>query len=275
MMELILVPLAGISLLAASYSDLKRREVPDWLSYSLIISALGVRSIFSVELGWSLLLSGVLGLAAGYLVACLFYYTHQWGGGDSKLLMGMGAVIGIAYPLNFSSLDWLWYLILLLLLGAFYGLFWMLFLAVKNRSQFSQEFREAMGFNRELHRGMWAFSLVVVGFSIFARPFWPLSLIPVGLFYLFSFVNSVERSCFYRKADVKKLTEGDWLEENVFVDGRKILSKKTLEKKDLELLHRHKVKEVLIKEGVPFVPSFLLAYLVLVFGKGLLSGLFF
>ena len=46
---------------------------------------------------------------------------------------------------------------------------------------------------------------------------------------------------------------------------------KTLEKEDvwkLRFMEREKkIKQVLIKEGVPFVPSFLFAYLLLVFGS--------
>ena len=50
-----------------------------------------------------------------------------------------------------------------------------------------------------------------------------------------------------------------------------MMRKKTLESKDifkLKKLHSEgKIKEVLIKEGIPFIPSFLFAYLMLVFGK--------
>ena len=39
-LDVILIILALIVLLIASYTDLKTREVPDWLNYSLIFSAL-------------------------------------------------------------------------------------------------------------------------------------------------------------------------------------------------------------------------------------------
>ena len=49
------------------------------------------------------------------------------------------------------------------------------------------------------------------------------------------------------------------------------MEEKTLEKEDvwkLRFLEREKkIVKVLIKEGVPFVPSFLFAYLLLVFGQ--------
>ena len=66
------------------------------------------------------------------------------------------------------------------------------------------------------------------------------------------------------------MTEGDWLAEEVVIQGKKVLKKKTLTNSDIEKLHTHKISSVLIKEGIPFVPSFLIAYLFLLFGKDLM-----
>ena len=106
----------------------------------------------------------------------------------------------------------------------------------------------------------------------FLKPFiWILIIFPLGFFYLFIFVNTVEKSCFFKKISPERLTEGDWLIEDVKVGKKIVMEAKTLEKEDvwkLRFLEREgKFKQVLIKEGVPFVPSFLFAYLLLVFGK--------
>src|SRR3989344_683984 len=132
----ILIPITLFALLIASYTDIKHREVADWINYGLIFAALGIRSIVSVEQGWSILLSGLLGLGVCYGLAATLYYTNQWGGGDSKLLMAMGAVIGIEYPFTAASLNLGGYLTGLLLLGAVYGLLWMGFLAIQNTKLF-------------------------------------------------------------------------------------------------------------------------------------------
>src|SRR3989338_5965028 len=95
LLEPVLYGVALAALLAASYTDLKTREVPDWLSYGLIFSALGIRALFSLgELDGGILLRGLAGFAVFVAIAYLMYYTRQWGGGDSKLLMGLGAAIG-------------------------------------------------------------------------------------------------------------------------------------------------------------------------------------
>ncbi|PIO05594.1 hypothetical protein COT47_04145, partial [Candidatus Woesearchaeota archaeon CG08_land_8_20_14_0_20_43_7] len=38
-----------------------------------------------------------------------------------------------------------------------------------------------------------------------------------------------------------------------------------IEKKQIAILLKHKVKKVLVREGIPFVPSFLIAFIVNVF----------
>tara|TARA_Y100000310_G_C20561758_1_gene753418 strand:- start:21 stop:866 length:846 start_codon:yes stop_codon:yes gene_type:complete len=259
-----------ITLLIASYSDLKTREVPDWLNYGLIFMALGIRLIFSVNSGWYILLSGVLGFAVCFLIAHLFYYTNQWGGGDAKLLMGMGAMIGITYPFNVESFNILFFFIALLFLGAIYGLIWMFALALQKK-WFWLDFKNAVNEYKKFHYGLIIFTVLLI-IPVFLSPFL-LSLIvfPLGVFYLFIFINTVEKSCFIKKISVNKLTPGDWLAEDVKLNHKIVLKKKTLEEKDLKKLKQlhsnGKLNKVLVKEGIPFIPSFLFAYLFLIFGK--------
>ena len=64
-----------------------------------------------------------------------------------------------------------------------------------------------------------------------------------------------------------KITEGDWIVEDVIVDNKRICGPKDLgiEKEQikelLRLKSRNKIKTVLVKYGIPFIPSFLLAFL--------------
>ncbi|MEK6938658.1 MAG: prepilin peptidase, partial [Nanoarchaeota archaeon] len=89
-LEATLIVVTLFALIIASYCDLKWREVPDWISYGLIFAALGIRAIFSLSSGWEIFISGALGFGVFLGLSCLLYYSYQWGGGDSKLLMGMG-----------------------------------------------------------------------------------------------------------------------------------------------------------------------------------------
>ncbi len=270
----ILAAVALPALAIAVYSDLKTREVPDWLSYGLIFAALGIRAIYSFQEGWNFLLSGILGLAAGFALASLFYYTRQWGGGDSKLLMGMGAVIGLSLPFTSRSLLFFGYFCLVLFLGAFYGLAWVSMAALRSGKEFRLAFRQALNEKKLLHSAAWTLTAVLVILSLFFSFVWVLVLFPPFFFYLFLFVSSAEKSQFIRQVPVSQLTEGDWLAQDVAAKGEVLMKKKTLEKKDLmELKNLHlqgKINQVTIKEGVPFTPSFLLAYLALLVGKELI-----
>ena len=282
-LEVTLIAVTLFVLIIASYCDLKWREVPDWLSYGLIFAALGVRTIFSIEYGWEILISGAIGFGIFFGLACLLYYSNQWGGGDSKLLMGMGGVIGVAYPFNSSSWNLFWFFLLLLSLGAIYGLLWVAGLATKERKKFLPEFKKAWLEHKKLHLILGIISLVLFILFLFGLKYnfsfiWPIIPFPLITFYLFLFVTTVENSCFIMKREVSKLTEGDWLAEEVKVADKIVMKKKTLEKEDLDLLlkwhQEKKLNQVVVREGVPFVPSFLFAYVALLLSQYFLISFF-
>ena len=269
MMDVLLVAIILVVLVIASYTDLRTKEVPDWLSYGFIVAALGIRGIYSFQEGWQIFVSGLLGFAVFYLLALLFYYTHQWGGGDSKLLMGMGAALGIAYPFSEISFTPLWFLLMLLFSGAVYGMVWLGVLAVKRRNCLFPELRSLLGDHKKLHLGVGFSSILFLGAGFLVHYLLLIVTMLAVLYYLLLFLVAVQSCCFVSERDTKTLTEGDWLAEEVIVHGKKVLAKKTLSNSDIERLHHHKISSVLVKEGIPFVPSFLLAYLTLLFGKDL------
>lgn len=265
--ELLLMFVALAVLAAASISDLKTKEVPDWLNYGFVFAALGIRTIYSFQEGWHFLLSGLLGLALFYLLALFFYYTNQWGGGDSKLLIGMGAVLGITYPFDQSSFTLLWFLLALLFAGGAYGLIWLTVIAFKRRNCLLPELRILFGKHKRFHLGVGFASLFVFGAGVFVNSLLYLLVFAVALYYLLLFLVAAQNCCFIAEKETKALTEGDWLAENVVVHGKRLMKKKTLTRKDIDKLHRENVSSVLIKEGIPFVPCFLIAYLLIVLGK--------
>ena len=95
MIEILLYGLVLLVLLIGSYTDLRTREIPDFLTYGLVFVAFGIRIIFSfIYQNPVYFLEGLFGFIPLFLIALAMFYTGQWGGGDSKFIMGIGASIG-------------------------------------------------------------------------------------------------------------------------------------------------------------------------------------
>ncbi|MGA1822654.1 MAG: hypothetical protein ACMUIG_09005, partial [Thermoplasmatota archaeon] len=89
-----------------------------------------------------------------------------------------------------------------------------------------------------------------------------------AMFYLFIFIKNVEKVAMFVDVAPEKLTEGDWIAKDYFDGKKKICGPKDLgiEKKQIKKLiamkKKGKIKKVKIKLGIPFVPSFLIAYVI-------------
>jgi len=280
MLETLLAVCAFLCLVFASISDIRTREVPDWLNYGLILAALGIRLIFSLALhDWHPIVSGLLGFVAFFLLANLMFYTAQWGGGDSKLLMGLGAVIGLDTSfLGFATIPpLLIFFINVMMVGAVYGLLFSVWLAFRKQRAFLKDFRQRIGKYILLRRIVLAASLIMLIVALLITDYQLRFFISVAtasvllMFYTSLFVKSIEQCCMLRWVPPEKLTEGDWIVNDIVINKKRICGPRDLgiEKSQIKRLialkRRGLVKKVLIKEGIPFVPSFLIAYLITLF----------
>lgn len=85
-------------LVVATICDLRKREVPDWISLAILSWGVVAVVLDVSDIGWLDLLLGVgLGLGLGIP----FFYFGGLGGGDVKLIAAMGAVLGPAGLLVF------------------------------------------------------------------------------------------------------------------------------------------------------------------------------
>ncbi|MBU0980779.1 MAG: A24 family peptidase [Nanoarchaeota archaeon] len=257
----------GIALLLASINDLRTREVPDWLSYSLFALALGYRIFASLIMhDGNILLSGLLGGGIFFVIAVFMFYTGQWGGGDSKLLIGLGTLFG--FQMGWQN-DLVAFVINFLFIGAMYGLIWTFVLALKNRERLAKEFKIKMQ-DKRLITAKWVLlltaALLIAATALLSSPW----LLPIAMtvalviitMYMWIIVKAVEKTCMLKWLPTSKLTEGDWIAEDIIVKGKKVAGIKDLgiTKRQIAELTRKKVKKVLVKEGIPFVPSFFLSY---------------
>jgi prepilin peptidase CpaA len=83
-------PLLGL-LLVAAVIDVRQRRIPNWLTFGLILSGLARAAAFGIPGGPANALAGLL---AGAAVPLVLFILGALGGGDVKLLAGIGAWVG-------------------------------------------------------------------------------------------------------------------------------------------------------------------------------------
>ena len=134
--------LVFLALAAASVTDMRTREVPDWLSYALIAAGIGIRCIDSlITLSWQPIIEGLFGFGAMLALSMGMFYSGQWGGGDTKLLIGIGAMLGL--KLDFSS-TLVSFLINLVIFGALYSMAFSTILVARHWKKFRMEFSKLL-----------------------------------------------------------------------------------------------------------------------------------
>ncbi len=260
-------------IIVACMQDLKRREVDNWLNLLLLISGF-------VYVFYEAVLSGNSGMVfhAGFLLVVmfivmnLFYYGRVFAGGDAKLLFAMTAFfLGATFYGSLTNVGI--FCLFLMVSGSFYGLFYSGVLWWKNRKKVNAEMGKLLAKNRWLVGivlvsgvlmilGVKSFLFFLVGVLLFIFPF------------LYLFAKGLENVSMVREVSGLELREGDWLVHDVAVGSRKVIRADWdgLSLEDIELLKGR--RKVLIKEGLPFVPAFLIAFICYVFLKGWFLGLF-
>ncbi len=270
------VALAGLA--AATYSDLRTREVPDWLNYGMIAAGVGLRLIWAAS-AWDamILVEGLLGLLLFFLVASLMYYGGQWGGGDAKMLMGLGCLMGLGIPRAWTlnempdlAVFWL----LLLLAGALYGLAASVTLSIRNFRALRRSFMPLFAKNRTRLLALLLLALAsAAGSRLSPDQFIRLGLLALSGVAAFTallwiYVKAVEEVCMVKDYPIARLTEGDWIAEDVVVAGKRICGPKDLgvSREQIATLKglagQKKILTVRVKEGIPFLPPFLIAFML-------------
>ena len=275
--DIILLSLAFVALVAGTITDIRKREVPDWINFGLIFSGLGLRIVYSsITSDWMYLIYGLLGFGLFVIIAYTMFYAGQWGGGDSKLLMGLGAVLGIPLSLNPFPLLFI-FVVNALLAGALYGMVYSVVLAHTHKKDFMKNFRKIMHDKKVMRVRIVALALslifivmVIVMIKEMMIIWLLVSLIILAYLsiYLVVFVKAVEFSAMFKLVEPRQLTEGDWIAKEYSLGKEHLcgpkdlgISKKQIERL-IELKRNGKIDKIKIKEGIPFVPSFLIAYIV-------------
>ncbi|MEA3378752.1 MAG: A24 family peptidase [Nanoarchaeota archaeon] len=281
--DILLVLITFVALLIASYLDVKNKEVPDWISFGLIAAALGIRALYAFNFNdWLYLLYGLAGFGLMFILGIILFYAKMWGGADSKLLMAFGAVFAtkpsfIKMELSFFG-EHLFFLLIILIsiaiVGAIYGLGWGIYIYFKNMAKANKEIKRLFikkKFMRKIYFIL-AVSFIFVALIFSSRMLKPITLALAIIFFVYPYfyfiIKGIENVGMVKLISTKKLREGDWIIENVKI-GKKIICQSSdlglskIQLKELRKLNR----QVLIKEGIAFVPAiFLGSFLVIILG---------
>jgi len=248
-MDLLFV-IASVWLVAASITDLKKREVSDWLSFSLIAIAICIRALQSI-IQWDIrpIAICILGMAIFFLLSNILYYTKVFAGGDAKLLIGLGAIMpSIAFLSN------------ILVVGSIYGILFSIWLAIANWKKVLLQAGK-INLRRELAVFLFLLLLALAGLIADIGILLWLALSVIFLQAMRIFVSATEKVALIKKVSPEDLTEGDWLFHDVRIRNHIIKSDFSgLTKKDISMIRKSK-KKVWIKYGIPFVPVFLIAFI--------------
>lgn len=264
MKEVFFFILAGGWILFASVQDLKRREVANWVSFSLIVFSLGFRffySLFSEE--WNFFVYGIFGLLVFFIIGNVFYYAKVFAGGDAKLMISLGAVLPLTTDIMANVKLGVLFLFLFFFVGAFYGLIFSIFLSVKNFKIFKKEFSQRLKKERKGLLKFFAAALVFGILGIFEAFFFVFSGLIIIFPFFFVFAKSVEESSMIKEVKTANLTEGDWLYKPLKLGKKTIMPSWGGLTKDEILKIRKKYKTIKIKEGIAFVPVFFISFVML------------
>ena len=268
-----------VALIIASYTDFKIREVPDWLNYGLIFTGAAIRIILSVVYhDWSYIIEGALGFGLFFLIAIAMFYGAQWGGGDAKMVMGLGALLGLQLSWNSFLLA---FILNIIIFGSIFGLLFSVYMVFQNRKPFVKEFASQFKKRKVLKWFVWLGTVALLIISVFVPVSIKIAIVVLAgmmllTFYVFMYLKAVEQSAMIKWVEPEALTEGDWVVKDVVVAGKRICGPKDLglEMKQIrqliKLKHQKKLDKILVKYGIPFVPSFLIAFIVTYFWGNIL-----
>lgn len=275
MFDLILAIIVVLVLFICSLIDLKKREIPDELSIGLIIAAIILKILHAYEISnFSILINSLIGFLLFLGISLLMYYTRQWGGGDAKLFMAIGIALPY-YPGELTifnpnlNVSFLFIIIFnILIFGFLYGMGYIVYLLIKNKSKLNK-------LKLRINKLYFLLPLAIMILSLFFMYELRLLLLILAFLvlicpYLFKIVKFAENEIMTYKIKINKLTEGDWILNDIFYKGKNIYSKKSpgVTKEQIKLFIKYKIKDVIVREGIPFVPAIFLGILFsLMFGN--------
>ena len=279
MLVTIILALAFVILTVASLIDLKTGEVPDEASIGLATIILLITLFLSIKKGEFSLLFNVVALGVVFFgVGYVLFRLGQWGGGDVKLVGGIGCLLSLLDNLNYPwphSIFFtfpLTYWVNMAAIAFPYVILYGIVLAFLNPELLSLYFHYI---NSPRSLLLLLFSFIPALLSIFLPVPPPPNLtfifLLLPIFTLASFyLRVVEEKALQKTIPVEELKIGDIVANDVVVDGKLIASKRYLEgvtssqvEEIKRLAKENKIPSTItIKWGVKFAPVLFISLLL-------------
>jgi Flp pilus assembly protein protease CpaA len=248
-----------VGIIVASLQDLKRREVDNWLNLFLLLASFSFiffQAIFQRDA--SIIFQAGFALVLLLILMNAFYYGRVFAGGDAKLLFAMTVFfVGTTFVITLTNIGV--FLLFLMIAGSVYGLSYSLVLYFKDFEKVNKSMKE--GFSNLWVRYSILFGIILFALSYVNWWFFFFSIFALAFPLLYVFAKGLENVSMMRTISGKELREGDWLVDDVKVNGKTIKADwDGVSLEDIKLLKGK--KKIKIKEGLPFVPAFLIAFVL-------------
>ena len=219
----------------------------------------------------SMLIVSAVAMILLFILSNLFFEGRIFGGGDAKLLFALSLFfVGSSFLSTFFNIGF--FVLSLMCFGSIYGIFFSVFLYIGNRKLVNSSFRKWARKSSFWYFFVGGLVILLLGIYDFRFLFVGAFLILFILLYVFS--KSLEDVVMAREVRASDLRVGDLLYSNLKI-GRRILRAdwNGLSKSEIELILKSNIKKVKIKEGIPFVPAFFVAFVFYYFFKDYFIGL--
>ncbi len=262
-----LTALAVVWISAAVFQDIKTHEIANWISFSLIVFALGFRFFYSLFSGngFSFFYQGLIGLGIFFILGNLFYYGRLFAGGDAKLMIALGTILPLTESLSNNIKIFIAFIVIFFASGAIYTMVTSIAIGLKDIQKLSNEFKKQIRRNKnKISLSMFlAILLVISGLLTDSLLIW-LAILVFIIPYIYIYAKSVDESSMIKSVSPRRLEEGDWLYKDVKIKGKTIKADwGGLTKEDIKLLKKSN-RKILIREGIPFTPVFLISFVLLI-----------